>query len=278
MILSGLCFNAMGAVVKLLALQGFPTPVTALARMAFGLVVMIPWVVATWPHGIRTRRLSGHFYRASTGASSLLFYLVSIAYLQLADAVALSFSTPLWAIPVAVILLREQVRIRRWTATLIGFIGVVIVVRPGGGGFDPVMLLALASALITSFSHAATRQLSETEPSQRIVFYFTLFGVLFLTPTAVIWWQWPTAEQWLWLAAIGFLGYIGISFSAHAFTMGEVTLLTPLDFLRIPSAAVIGFYLFSEIPSVWTLTGSAVIAGSSLYLLLREATLKAGRR
>jgi drug/metabolite transporter (DMT)-like permease len=265
MFAGSLCFTVMGAIIKHLA-DHVTLPVIVVARMSIALLLMTPWLVRRGVAAARTRRPGILFLRSVSGALALVCYVYALGELVLADAVALSFTSPLWAIPIAAILLREIMTRERWLAALAGFFGVLILVRPAGD-LHIAMAAALASAAFTAFANVLTRRLSDSEPPDRIVFYYCFYGTLMSAIPALIWWQTPSGGQFAWLAALGALAVLGQVCASRAFALAEVTVLAPIDFLRLPIAALIGFLVFAEIPSVWTFVGSAIIAASTLAIL-----------
>jgi drug/metabolite transporter (DMT)-like permease len=266
-IAGGFSFTAIGAIVRHIS-DEVPLSLIVFSRMAVALLLSIAIVARQGLDQFRTRRTAGLFLRSLTGTVSLLFFVYALAHLPLADAIALSFTTPLWAIPVAALLLGERTPRARWIWTAIGFVGVVILLRPAGT-IHVAALAALASAILSANSATLTRGLSTTETPDRIVLYFTFFGALTSLPFALYWWQTPTPMQFVWLVVIGVLATLGLSCSARALSMSEVTFLAPFDFLRLPFAAILGFIFFAEIPDLWMLIGVAVIT-ASIYAIIRQ--------
>ncbi len=263
----------MFAIVKQMVTE-LPVFVVAIMRTVVGLVFLLPWAMGVGPAGLRTQRLGTHLLRALLGISSFVCVVYALSKLLLADAIVLAFTSPLWSIVVSALLLREVAGPRRIVATVIGFIGVVLIVKPGGG-VELAMLVALGSALLTSLAMITMKRLSATEPPTRNVFYFFLLGTLLLLAPAIATWQTPTLVQFAWLCAAGLLGVIGQDWLARAYDAAEVTIVAPFDFLRLPIAAVIGFVVFHEVPDVLTVTGTVIIVAASLYIARREARAKA---
>ena len=273
---AALCFTLMGVVIKHVSAE-VSIAVIVLFRMAVALATMAPWLAR---HGLRvaaTRRPLAHLSRALTGGASLLCYIYALAHLSLADAIALSFTSPLWAIPTAAILLRERVGIARWLATSCGFAGVLLLTRPHLTP-DPAMLVALLGALLTALSQSTTRGLTDTEPPDRIVFYYSLYGTIVAIGPAIYAWTPPGAGATLWLVVAGLLASAGLAFAARAFARADVTLLSPIDFLRLPVGAVIGYALFDEHPDSYTVLGSVIIAASTFYVVRQRPVAGAAAR
>ena len=199
--------------------------------------------------------------------------MYAVANLILADAMVLGFTIPLWSILLSALFLGERVRLRRTIATITGFAGVVLVVQPQGG-IAPAAMVALLGAVLASGAIITMKDLTRTEPSDRIVVYFFIVGSLVLTGPALFVWQWPTPEQWGWLVLLGFFGSSGQTCLTRAYAAGEVTIVAPLDFTRVIVAGIIGFVLFNELPDVWAFAGTAVIIAACVYIVRREAMLK----
>ena len=261
--------TAMFAIIKEMTSE-LPFFVIALIRTLIALVVLIPWLIRNGRAGIRTSRLETHLLRSFFGIASFACIIYAIGKLLLSDAMVLSFTSPLWSIVISALVLGEVIRRDRTLATIAGFIGVVLIVKPQAG-VDPSMLIALASALLTSGAMITMKSLSRTEPPDRNVFYFFFFGSLFLLGPALATWQTPTWPQWGWLIVAGLLGSFGQSWLARAYDAAEVTAIAPLDFLRMPLAAAFGFVIFNELPDLWSAAGTTVIF-ISLLILTRRAT------
>ncbi|SVC88214.1 uncharacterized protein METZ01_LOCUS341068 [marine metagenome] len=143
-----------------------------------------------------------------------------------------------------------------------------MIVKPHGG-VEPAMLFALLSAILTSSAMISMKSLSSTEAPTRIVFYFMLFGTLIMIPPAVLTWITPSLIQTGWLLFAGVLGVVGQEFLARAYDAGEVSIVAPFDFMRLPIAALFGFLVFSELPDAWSIAGTLTIISAAVYLLRR---------
>jgi drug/metabolite transporter (DMT)-like permease len=280
MVGASLFFAGLSGVIRHLGQQMHPFEV-AFFRNLFGLVVMLPWL---WRIGfgvLKTKRLNLYISRSALSLFSMLCWFTALPMLPFEQAVALSFTAPLFATVCAALVLRETVRGRRWTATILGFVGVLIIVRPGLGDVAPSdaveeifaigALLAILSAMTSAVLTIIVKNLARTEPSDAIVTYM----VLLLTPMslvpAVFVWQWPTGEQWPWLIAMGALGSFGHMCYMRAFAIADASAVMPYDYTRLIFAAVIGYLAFAEVPDLWTWIGAAVIASSAIYIAHRES-------
>ncbi|PPR11734.1 MAG: Riboflavin transporter [Alphaproteobacteria bacterium MarineAlpha11_Bin1] len=261
----------MFAIVKQMSTE-LPVFVVALARTFFALCMLTPWLIRNGSAGIRTQRRGLHFIRAFFGISAFVCVVFSLEHLILADVMVLAFTSPFWSILIGAIVLNEVIHGRRVAATFVGFCGVLMIVKPHGG-IELAMLLALLSAVLTSCAMISMKNLSSTEPPTRIVFYFMFFGTLIMIPGAVITWEAPTLVQTGWLLLAGILGAIGQDFLARAYDAGEIGIVAPFDFMRLPVAALLGYIVFNELPDPWSIAGTIVIIISALYLM-RQGRLK----
>ncbi len=265
--------TGMFAVAKHLTAGALPVLEVAMFRMVASLVFYLPWIVRHGRAGMRTERPLAHFVRGFLGAASLFCMVYAVAHLILADAMVLGFTIPLWSILTSALFLGERVRLRRTIATIVGFIGVVLVVEPQAG-IAPAALVALFGAMLASGAIITMKDLTRTEPADRIVVYFLIVGALVLLGPALYVWQWPTLEQWGWLFVLGLFGSSGQTFLTRAYAAGEVTIIAPLDFTRVIVAGLIGFVLFDELPDGWGFAGAAVIIAACAYIVRREAKLR----
>ena len=235
-------------------------------RYATGLLVLTPVFVHMGWENLRTTKFGLHCTRMVFAFTSNFLLIISVIYLSLADATAYMFSKPLFTTLVAVILLGEVVKTHRWIATAVGFGGVLIILRPGSASTDLTSILAILSALTFAITNVLNRMLSKTEPTNRIMFYYHLFGVaLFLGPT--IWvWQMPIGKEWFLLTSLGVLSTAALFCFLRAFAVGEASAVGPAENMRLVYAALFGFFLFSEIPSIWTILGATIIIASTYYI------------
>lgn len=272
LMLASTAFFGLMAVVIRLASANLPTFEIAFFRNLFGLLALLPILL----HGgatLRTRQLPRYLLRSVIGIGSMLAGFWAIGHLPLSQAISLSYSTPLFVTIAAVAWLGEQVRWRRWAAVIIGFIGVLVIVRPGSSSFTAGSLVAVGAALLSAVVAIQIKQLSRVDPADTIVFYTYLFWVPLSLIPALFVWQWPHGISWLWLACIGLFGTGGQLLWTRALRLGDVSALTPISFMQLPIVAVAGYLLFDEGISRWTLLGAAIIFGANAYIAHREVTL-----
>ena len=268
--LGSFLFTFVEIFVKTLGRKFDPLEIT-LFRYGVGFIVLMPLFVRMGLNELKTQRIGLHILRMSLAFVSQLGIYVSVIYLPLADAVAFMFSKPLFTTLVAVFLLSEVVTARRWVATVIGFGGVLIMVRPGSESMDPVALVAVGAAFTFAIANVLIRMLSVTEPTNRILFYYHIGGVLVFAGPAIFVWQTPVGVEWLLLIGIGVFTAGGFVCVIRAFSAGEANAVGPAENLRLIYAALLGYLLFQEIPSLWTVAGAVLIVASTYYIAQFEA-------
>lgn len=273
MIASGLGFSIMAVGIKLLG-HRLDSVQIAFFRVLIGFLAILPFVASMPLAQLKTRHLHVHVVRGVFGLAAMYCSYYAIARMPLADYTALSFTKPLFATLLAILILGEIVRWRRWTATLLGFVGVLIMVRPGAGTFQPAALAALADAFSIAFLITLVKRLPAQETPLGMLFYFGVFATALSIGPAIYYWQWPTLYEWTLLIGVGVLGALSQSFWIRSFRAGEASVVAPFDYLRLPIAATIGFIGFAELPSLWTFVGAGVIVGSTLYIAHRDAQLR----
>jgi drug/metabolite transporter (DMT)-like permease len=263
---SGVTFTVSTALIKHLSAE-LPETVVVFWRHAFATLWFLPVVVASGGRLVLTRRLGGHLIRSAFGFSSFFGFIWSIDRLPLADGISIAFTAPLWSMVLSVFVLKEAVNPLRWLATCIGFGGVLLIVKPSGA-LDWAVVVGLCSAMVASGAMMMVKRLSATEPPDRIAFYFMAAGMVFALPAAVAHWQWPSAGQHLWLVGIGLLSYAGQICLSRGYAIGQFTKMAPMDFFRMPTAILLGFVMFGDLPDWSGIAGMTVIAAASLYILL----------
>lgn len=269
---STLLFGLMAVVIRL-ASHSLHTFEIAFFRNFFGLAAALPLLYRHGPDLLRTDHLPRYAFRCFIGMLSMFAGFWAIGHLPLAQAVALSYSTPIFVTIAAVLFLHEQVRARRWAAVAVGFVGVLIIVRPGTAQFSTGTLVALAAAVLSGVVSVQIKLLSRTEPADRIVLYTTLLWVPMSLLPALTVWEWPRGVAWAWVIAAGFLGTGGHMLWTRALKLGDVSALTPISFMQLPVVALAGWWLFREPLDRWTALGAGVIFVANAYIAHREAQL-----
>jgi len=269
---STLSFGFMALAIRY-ATAYVPTQEVAFFRNAFGLVALLPMLLRPGRAPLKTQQLPRYFLRSAIGLASMLCAFWALGHLPMAQAVSLSYSTPLFVTIAAVLWLGETVRVRRWAAVILGFIGVLVIVRPGTGSFSAGSLMAVAAAVLSSVVAIQIKQLTRVDSADTVVFYTYVFWVPLSLVPALFVWQWPTGIAWVWLALTGVMGTLGQLLWTRALRLGEVSALTPISFMQLPLVSVMAWLLFGEALDRWTVIGALIILGSNAYIAHREAVL-----
>ncbi len=222
----------------------------------------------------RTKHLGAQLVRSLLLLGSTACYFTALNYLPLTTAASISFTSPFIVTALSVPLLGEKVGPRRWTAIGIGFIGALIIIRPGAAAFHGAELFVVASATFYSFYQIMTRRLAGRDSTATTILYTSVFGAILTTMVAPFYWQMPSAEvDWLLFAATGVFGGLGHLFVVKAFQWAEVSVISPFVYLQLVGAVILGFFIFGEFPDLWTWVGSAVIVSCGAYITYRETVL-----
>ena len=273
MAFSAIFFGALMGLVRHLG-EEMEILVISFWRFLFGFLMLLPFVLRTGIGGLKTNRLGTHTLRTICLILSSLAMLTAVTLMPLDEVTAISFATPLFAVLGAVIFLKEQAGPRRWAALIIGFIGVLIILRPGSEIFDPGALLVIFSALTFAGVVLFGKVLTRTDTPELMVFYLALIAVPLSLPPALFVWQWPTLEQFGLLILIAIASNGNMYGIAQALKAGDASATQPYDFLRLPTTAIVGWFFFNETSDIFTWLGAVVIFSSTLYITHREAAAK----
>jgi len=207
---------------------------------------------------------------------SAFFYSISI--IPLTDAIALTFAVPLITTFLASIFLGEKVGIHRWMALFIGFLGVIVIVRPGHSGFQSASLIVLVATISWSISNILIKKLSHTDHPRAMVFIMMLIMTPLTLPGALYVWQPPHINEIMWLILLGLFTNEAQFCMNKAYKNSEMSVVMPLDFSRLIFTTIFAYLFFAEIIDIWTLLGSLIIFSSSIYIANREARMRRRRK
>ncbi|HKK30069.1 MAG TPA: DMT family transporter [Alphaproteobacteria bacterium] len=268
------CFALNSVFVRLAAEHGTHPFVTAFFRNVFAFLILLPIIVGRsgW-NVLIPSRLDLLTLRGSVNGASMLAWFYAVPLIPLADLTALGFTAPLWATVLAVLLLGEVVRWRRWAATLIGFAGVVVILQPGFAEVHWATSLVLFSSAMWALTIIIVRRLTFVERPETILVYQALMMAGIAGVPAMFVWTTPSGEVWIWLLALGILAAAAHSFHVRAYSMQEVAALQPLDFSRLPIVAVAAWAIFGEVPAPAVWIGALVVFAAGTYISHREAKL-----
>ncbi len=271
MVLASLAFAGMWTLIRVASRDLHPFVVT-FWRNAFGTVVLLPFLIRHRAL-MRASPVARHLKRATSGFIGTFATFFAIANAPLAIVQSIYFAAPLFATLGAALFLGEPIRAHRITALAIGFLGILVVLRPGIAPMSLGIGAAIVAAVFTAGSFLAIKQLVGTDDSRVVAAYSFL---LMLAPSAVVAafrWKWPHGITWAWLALLGVLAVVGQSSMTRAFSAADATAVMPFDFARFAIVVAIGWYGFGEKVDALTLIGGAVILGSTCYLVYREAVV-----
>jgi len=268
---SGLSFSTMGALFKLASVKGFSAPELVFYRSLFSLPIVLLWVLKRESlAALRPNRPMAHVWRSSLGLLSMGLTFEAIILLPLADATAINFTAPIFATILSFLVLKEHVGIHRWAAVLLGFIGVLIVARPGGSSLPALgVLIALVAATGQAGVTTTLRHLQRSENVVSIVFWFAVAGIVVGGLLMPIFGEAHDARAFALVFAGGLAGGGGQLLMTTSLR-APVSVVSAFDYLQIVAATIYGWLLFSDVPKVNTMAGAALIAGSGLYTAWRE--------
>lgn len=239
-------------------------------RTVTALLFFAPWMLRSGLKIFRTSQLGLHLLRAFFQSFSAFGFFLGLAIVPLATVTALHFTTPLFAVLIGIIVLRERVSVRRGAAILAGFGGTMLILRPDAGNLGYGELLVLGSAVAWAAAIVVIKIMGRTDSSVTITAYMYLLMTPITLVAALFDWQWPTVEQYLWLFAIGLTGALGHVLTAEALKRAAIHVVTPFDFFRLIWAALIGIILFSEPADIFVWSGGAIVIASVSYIAWRE--------
>lgn len=263
---------AMVAMIKEVT-QGMPTMQLVFFRMLFVALIWLPWAMRGRFAGFKTKRPAMHLLRSVCGFTSFALMTYAISRLKLADATVLSFSVPLWMIPISYVVLREVADMPRIVATFVGFVGVIMIVRPSLDT-DPAMFAAIGSAIVTCITMISVKQLMKTDPPGTIILYYGITGVVLSAIPAWLEWQAPSLLAIALLIAASAAASAGQYCLAKAYQAGDTTVVAPVNFSRLPMSLIAGLLIFGEWPDDWSVAGMMVILLATIVISLREARAK----
>ena len=248
-----------------------PSIEIAWIRFVVFALIMVPAMLPASPlYALRTERLGLQLMRGAALLGSSLFFISGLRFLPIAEASATGFVSPLFVTALSIIFLSESVGLRRWLATAVGLIGVLIILRPGTSAFHAAAFFPLVSALAWACTLIMTRMMSGRERAITTMAYSSIAGVCILTALAPFVWVAPSWHDILFGLLIGVASTAGQWIVVLAFRYADASVLAPFSYTQLLWVSILGFVVFGEIPDVWTVTGAAFIVASGLYTAHRE--------
>lgn len=266
--LAGFLFISADVIAKSLG-RSMDAIQIAFLRYAAAMIFILPLIAHLGFASVRTQRPMVHIGRTVLAATGQVFGYYAVINMLLADVTAINFSRPLFVTMLAVVFLSERVGVKRWGATIVGFCGVLVMVRPSPAGLDPAALAAIASAALFAGSIIITRRYSTTETPLQFVFYYHAVGaVLFIVPVCFVWTT-PSLDQVPLILLLAALGTVAQTCGVRGFSIGEASVLGPVEYTRIIFATALGFVFFAELPGLYTWLGVSLIIASVIYVTRR---------
>ncbi len=244
-----------------------------LLRSILGMFMLWPLIRAAGGlSAVRTERLPQHALRNAVHYAGQYGWFVALTMIPLAELVSIEFTMPIWSAALAVVFLGERMGARKWFAVLLGLVGVAVIVRPGAGAIDSGQIIALASALGFAISVVLVKSLTRIDAALAISFWMLVVqSVIGLVPALVVW-QWPSVHTWAWVVVVAFCGTYSHYCFARAMQLADATVVVPMDFLRVPLTALVGWLAYSERLDLFTLLGIGLILTGNLLNLTRLPT------
>lgn len=270
MCLATIAFASMHAAIKHVSDELHPYQI-AFLRNLFGLAFLVPLLWSAGFASLRTEKLGLHALRGLFNIGAMLLFFSALASeTELATITALGFAAPVFTAVLSVLVLGERFRLRRWAAIAVGFLGMLIILRPGIAAVEPGMIMVVSSAALWACAMIVIKIISRTDSSVVITAYMGIFLGAFSLIPALYHWQWPGLSAWSWLIFIGFTGSVAQVSISESLKVAEPTAVLPFDFLKLIWTALIGAWVFAETPDVYTWIGAAVIFAAGLYIAHRE--------
>ncbi|MDH3240849.1 MAG: DMT family transporter [Alphaproteobacteria bacterium] len=276
-LLAATAFTTVPISVRFLA-PYLPAAEIVMLRNFIAVALMLPWVMATGWSGLKPNRVDLHLMRGTFNGIGMIFWFWGLAQIPVADAVALQFTLPLFALIFAVLFLGERVGIRRSGAMLVGFAGALIIIRPGFAEVGLATFAVLGSAALYAATLVVMRSQSQNDKPLTIMLWSNLFMALIAVIPAALVWVTPPAAAWPWLVFLACGGWLAHFSLTKALITIDAKIAAPFDYLRMPLVALIAYPLFGEFPDAPTWVGAAVIAASTAYIARRDARIARERR
>ncbi|HEY9538375.1 MAG TPA: DMT family transporter [Kiloniellaceae bacterium] len=270
-----LCLVANDGMAKWLTTHYAPLQIVFLRNLlALPMIAAIVLSIGGWA-ALRTHHLRIHAWRGLLLVGGAYSFFVGLKFLPLAEATSLIFAAPMFITALSVPLLREHVGWRRWGAVIVGFAGVLIIVRPGASAFQPASLYVVATAALYAFFMIAARWIDRREGFWTMMFYMVLFPLLFSGAIVATVWQTPELRHLPLFLGMAVFGTLGMTLITQGFRLAPAAVVAPFDYTALIWASLLGWLVWGEIPGVWTYAGAAVIIASGIYIVIRE-TRKSG--
>jgi drug/metabolite transporter (DMT)-like permease len=266
-----LVFPFLDVVAKFLGNDGVPVVEIVWARLTFGMLITAPLLFHR--EGLQSfmpRDPKLNMWRAGFIMVSTICFFGALRFQGVAETLAIYFVQPLLITMLAPLMLGEKVGVRRWSAVVVGFVGVIIIIRPGFQSLNWGVALALLAGLGSAISLLLTRKLAGSSSAMANTFYTSLFGAIFATVAVIFVWQTPTQHQIVMFGLLAAIGTLGNYLTISAMENAEASLLAPLGYTEMINAVLAGWYFFGNFPDGWTFVGVAILITCAIYISYRE--------
>ena len=270
MLVALFCFTTMGICIRLSS-AFVPVIEIVFFRNILAVLIMAPVLIRQGASSIRMNRPKLFFGRACINFIGMLCCFTAVTLIPLAEMTALSFTGPIFVTIGAALFLGEVIRIRRIMAIAVGFVGALIILRPGLVEVSVGAMLALVSALSIAAASLVVKKMTQSEKASSIVFWMVMMQAPLALVPAIFVWEWPTVEAWVYLWGMALSGTAAHVLFTRAVGLVEITSLQPLEFAKLPFAVVLAWLVFAEWPDIWIWIGGSVIFASTVYITRREA-------
>ena len=274
MLASALGFTVMTTLIKFLG-DDYPASLQTFYRQAAGLLVLTPMILRDWHGAFHTTRPGILLFRSAVGTMAMILSFYAFQKLPLAEANALSFTRTLWLVPLAIFVLREKTGPLRIGAALVGFVGVLVMLRPGAAnhGFGLGQMASLASAAMFAMTITGMKVMTRDHSPFTLLVWSAVLGLAFSIPPALIVWRWPEPFDQILLACMGVFGTITQACYIKGMQIGDAGAMAPIDYSRLVFTTATGFFIFHEVPGWATIFGAAIVVASTLIITFREQQL-----
>ena len=266
----------LDVIAKTLGEQGMPVLQIVWARVAFGAALTVPFALQqAGAGGLMPPNPGFHLFRAAFLVCATFTFFLSLTYLPIADALALFFVQPLIVTILSALVLREKVGPRRWAAVAVGFIGTLIIIRPGFVEVNPGSLLALAAGAFLGIYFVMSAKIAGQAPPMVITFQTNIIGTALISGAMPFVWIAPTPAQWAMFVGLGLVANLGHLLILSAYRRADASLLAPLAYTEMIGATIVGWLFFGDFPDGWTFLGVGVLIGCAIYISVRERQVAA---
>lgn len=270
-------FSLFTAITRWVSNAGIHPLQSMFLRLVAAMIVLSPLLVMRGTEIMRSSSIELYGMRCAISLISMAAWFFAVWMMPIAELTAIQFLAPIFATVGAIYFLKERVRLRRWLATVVGFLGALVIIQPGSASLTAGTLVALVSAMLAGLNSVLVKQLTNQDDPDKVVFLTFAIMTPFTLPGALWVWKWPDLNVWLAFMALGIIGTIGHMMIVRAFAVADASLVMTFDFSRLPLTAALAYFLFGEITTWSTWVGAAIIFGAGLYTINREAKLKRRR-